>query len=215
MSKSATKGVSRERGERGRSSVETRDRILNAFSDKARRYGIRAVLMGELASELRMSAMTLYKPFKSKDELVAATVDAWALELAAIDALDWEKARTCASVLEVLLAWADAWTAILSQVSPAFFKDLHRDHPEEWQRFNAVIDERQDVAAEYLRPFLREDVDSETVLQMLDMLTRLAADPRFVDKLDVSRRDAVRTAISLWGGGALRERTQLRALRPR
>ena len=45
---------------------------------KAKRAGIRAVLMGELATELRMSAMTLYKHFASKDELVVAMVDAWA-----------------------------------------------------------------------------------------------------------------------------------------
>src|SRR5262245_19749840 len=40
-----------------------RERILVAFSAKAKRAGIRAVVMGELASELRMSPMTLYKHF--------------------------------------------------------------------------------------------------------------------------------------------------------
>lgn len=190
----------------------TRERILAAFSAKARRSGIRAVVMGELASELRMSAMTLYKHFASKDDLVAATVDAWALELAAIEALEWDKARTCASALQVLLSWADAWTASLSQVSPAFFQDLRRDHPHEWERFNALIDERKQVAAEHLRPFLRNDVDPGTVFQMLDLLVTQVASPRFAEKLGIARRDAVRAAISLWGGGALRERARLRPL---
>ena len=101
------------------------ERILAAFSARARRSGIRALLMGELASELRMSAMTLYKHFASKDELVTAMVDAWALELAAIDVLEWEKAKSSRSALELLLGWADAWTAGLSQVSRAFFEDLN------------------------------------------------------------------------------------------
>ena len=105
-----------------------RELILDAFSAKAKRSGIRAVVMGELASELRMSAMTLYKHFASKDELVAAMVDAWALELAAIDALDLGRVDDCNAALERLLTWADAWTASLANVSPAFFKDLHRDH---------------------------------------------------------------------------------------
>ena len=190
--------------------ARVRDRILVAFSARARRSGIRAVLMAELASDLRMSAMTLYKHFASKDELVDAMVDAWALELAAIDALEWEKAKSCASALEVLLSWADAWTASLSQVSPAFFADLHRDHPDAWERFHAVIDERKQVAAGHLRSFVREDADPEIVFQMLDLLVTQAAKPRFVETLGVSRRDAVRAAISLWGGGALRQRTTLR-----
>src|SRR5262245_57962905 len=113
--------------------VRVRERILLLFSSKAKRSGIRAVVMGELASELRMSAMTLYKHFASKDELVSAMVDAWALELAAIDALNLG-APDRDTVLSRLLDWADAWTASLANVSPAFFKDLHRDHRECWDR---------------------------------------------------------------------------------
>src|SRR5262245_31746834 len=104
--------------------ARVRERILVAFSSRAKRSGIRAVVMGELASELRMSPMTLYKHFASKHELVSAMVDAWALELAAIDALDLGGVHDCDEALERLLAWADAWTASLANVSPAFFKDL-------------------------------------------------------------------------------------------
>ncbi len=200
------------RASHGERPERVRERILVAFSARARRTGIRAVLMAELASDLRMSAMTLYKHFASKDDLVDAMVDAWALELAAIDALEWDRAQSCGTALEVLLSWADAWTASLSQVSPAFFADLHRDHPEAWARFNAVIDERKQVAAERLAPFLRDDMQPGVVFPMLDLLVTQAANPRFVERLGVSRREAVRVAIELWGGGALRQRTRLRAV---
>ena len=82
------KAVARAPREPIRDAARVRERILSVFSSKAKRSGIRAVVMGELAAELRMSAVTLYKHFASKDELVSAMVDAWALELAAIDALD-------------------------------------------------------------------------------------------------------------------------------
>jgi AcrR family transcriptional regulator len=194
------------------SSAEVRERILRAFSAKARRSGIRAVLMGELASELRMSPMTLYKHFESKDDLVSATVEAWALDITAIGALEWDKAVDCQSALQVLLSWADAWAEILAEVSPAFFEDLQRDHPDEWRRYRNVINERKLVAARHLRPFLREDAHPSIVFRMLDMLVLQAASPRFVEQVGTSRREAMRQAISLWGGGALRERTQLHAL---
>src|SRR5262245_27451019 len=189
-----------------------RERILRLFSAKAKRAGIRAVLMGELASELRMSAKTLYKHFASKDDLVQAMVDAWALEIAAIQALEWEKVESCASALEVLLVWADAWTASLSQVTPAFFSDLHRDHPDAWQRFQDRITERKMVAAKYLGPYLRDDLHAMTAFAILDNLAMQASDPRFVERLGVSRREAVRTAVSVWGGGALLQRAKLRPL---
>jgi AcrR family transcriptional regulator len=185
-----------------------------AFSSKAKRSGIRAVVMGELASELRMSAMTLYKHFASKDELVSAMVDAWALELAAIEALDLGHLDDCDVALERLLAWADAWTASLSNVSPAFFKDLHRDHPESWARFESQITDRKWAAAPLLAPFLRPDLNPNVAVQMLDHLATWAADPRHAEQLGVSRSEAVRTAVTIWGGGALLRSPKLRVVPP-
>jgi len=205
MSAKSPKGAPQE-------AARVRERILEAFSSKAKRSGIRAVVMGELASELRMSAMTLYKHFASKDELVSAMVDAWALELAAIEALDLVRVDDCDAALERLLSWADAWTASLANVSPAFFKDLHRDHRESWRRFQAQIDARKRAAAPVLGPFLRPDLNPSVALLMLDHLVTWAADPRYAERLGVSRREAVRTAVSLWGNGALLRRPQLRAV---
>ncbi len=179
-----------------------RERILVAFSSKAKRSGIRAVVMGELASDLRMSPVTLYKHFASKDELVSAMVDAWALELAAIEALDLGRAVDRESVHERLQAWAEAWTANLSHVAPSFFSDLHRDHPDCWQRFQSQIDARKWAAAPLLRPLLRPDLDADVALRMLDRMVTEAADPRWAERLGVSRREAVHTAVSIWCGGA-------------
>jgi AcrR family transcriptional regulator len=179
-----------------------RERILVAFSSKAKRSGIRAVVMGELASDLRMSPVTLYKHFASKDELVSAMVDAWALELAAIEALDLGHMTDRESAHDRLQVWAEAWTSSLSHVAPSFFRDLHRDHPECWRRFQSQIDARKWAAAPILRPFLRADLNPNVALQMLDRLVTEAADPRWAERLGVSRREAVHTAVSIWCGGA-------------
>jgi AcrR family transcriptional regulator len=159
-----------------------------------------------------MSPMTLYKHFASKDDLVSAMVDAWALELAAIEALDLVRVDDCNAALDRLLAWADAFTASLANVSPSFFKDLHRDHRECWERFQAQIEERKRAAAPLLGPFLRPELNSNVALLMLDYLVTHVADPRYAERLGVSRREAVRTAVSIWGGGALLQRPKLRAV---
>ena len=189
-----------------------RERILVAFSSKAKRSGIRAVVMGELASDLRMSPVTLYKHFASKDELVSAMVDAWALELAAIEALNLGDMTDRESAHDRLQVWAEAWTSSLSHVAPSFFSDLHRDHPECWRRFQSQIDAKKWAAAPLLRPFLRTDLNPNVALQMLDRMVTEAADPRWAERLGVSRREAVHSAVSIWCGGAFGPEPKLRGV---
>jgi AcrR family transcriptional regulator len=193
--------------------ARVRERILLAFSNKAKRSGIRAVVMGELVSELRMSATTLYQHFASKNELVTAMVEGWALELAAISSLDLGHVSDQEQAHERLLAWADAWTANLAHVSPAFFQDLHRDHPDSWQRFNSLIEQRKLAAAPVLQPLLRPELNPNVALRMLDFMVTEAADPRFAERLGVSRREAVHTAVSIWCAGALQPEPRLRLTR--
>jgi hypothetical protein len=90
-------------------------------------------------------------------------------------------------------------------VSPAFFRDLQRDHPARWRRFNALIDDRKNVAATYLGPFVRDDLHAAATFLMLDQIVLQASDTPFAERLGISRREAVRTAVLVWGGGALVE----------
>ncbi len=203
MPRPARKRTENPRGGPAADADRVRERILVAFSAKAKRSGIRAVVMGELASELRMSPVTLYKHFASKDDLVSAMIDAWALELAAIDALDLGHIPDCDVALERLLIWADAWTANLSNVAPSFFGDLSREHPDSWDRFQKQLDARKWAAAPLLTPFLRPELNANVALQMLDRFVTQAADPRYAERLGVSRSEAVHTVVSIWCGGAL------------
>jgi hypothetical protein len=47
---------------------------------------------------------------------------------------------------------------------------------------------------------------------MLDHLGTWAADPRYAERLGVSRSEAVRTAVSIWCAGALVRGPPLRAV---
>ena len=55
-------------------------------------------------------------------------------------------------------------------------------------------------------------MSTNTALLMLDYLVTHVADPRNAERLGISRREAVRTAVSIWGGGAFRQRAKLRAV---
>jgi AcrR family transcriptional regulator len=183
--------------------------ILDAFTVKAKRIGLRALIMTELASELRMSASTLYKLYPSKESLASACVDRWADELGAAEVTRRKPQRVerGAAVprdgFDRFLLWVDAWADANAALSPAFTRDLRTDYPSVWRRYGAVVRARKRRGAEMLRPLLKPDVDERVAFALLDRIFSIVLDPEFADRLHVSRREALRTAVSIWAGGAL------------
>lgn len=189
---------------------QVREQILAAFSAKAKRFGLRALIMTDLAAELRMSATTLYRLFPSKEALALACVERWANELGAAEATKRDPAR---SGFEQYMHWLEAWADANAALSPAFARDLKSDYPAVWQRYREVLNERKRRGAALLRPLLKPDVDARVAFALLDRIFALVLDPQFADRLSVSRREAIRGAVSIWASGALARRGELRSLR--
>ena len=189
-----------------------RERILRAFSEKAKRSGLRSVVMAELASELRMSATTLYKHFSSKEELVLALVERWVMEVAAAEAVTAERPEI-RTPLDRVRHWAEVWSASMSELSVAFIQDLQREYPVAWELFWEGIEERKRVGAELLRPLLKPELNAEVALEMLSLALARVADPRFADRMGTSRSEAIQTAVSVWASGAIAREGQLRPIR--
>lgn len=192
-----------------------REQILEAFAIKAKAIGLRAVMMGELASELRVSASTLYKHFPSKEALTLACVDRWASELAAAEAAEPKAAQTGARPrggFEQFMGWVDAWADANAALSPAFARDLESDYPAAWRRYRREIDERKRRGAELLRPVLKSELEPRVALAVLDLILTTVLRPEFADRLRISRHEALRTAVTIWAGGAVDRRGKLRAV---
>lgn len=188
-----------------------RERILSAFSTRAKRDGIRAVMMGELARELRMSASTLYKHFASKQALTEACVERWALELAAAEAAEPDP-RAKRDPFEQFMHWLSVWADANASLSPAFARDLRTDYPAAHGRFREVIAERRRRGAALLRPALRDDIDQRVALGILGLLLDEVLKPDFADRLRISRHEAMRSAVAIWAGGALKRGGKLSML---
>lgn len=179
----------------------TRDRILAAFSDRAKRHGIRSVVMGDLATELGMSMATLYGRFSSKEKLVAAMVDRWCVELATHDVLiEGEDVP----IHERFRIWGDAWSRRIVDYTPAFFSDLARDYPEQSARLQAGLAARKEKGDGILRPHLRRDIHPAAAFALLDLILAHAHDPRLSDRVGLARQEVIRTTLEIWAQGALK-----------
>jgi AcrR family transcriptional regulator len=191
--------------------TDARERILEVFSAKAKRSGLRSLLMTELATELRMSAATLYKLYPSKEALALACVDRWADELGAAEAAKRDSDPSLDG-FERYLRWIDAWADANAEISPAFSHDLRADYPAVWQRYRDVLDDRKRLGAALLRPLLKRGLDERVAFAVLDTIFSTVIQPAFAEHLKVSRREALRVAVTIWAGGALAREGKLRSL---
>lgn len=188
-----------------------REQILEAFSAKAKAVGIRSVMMGELATELRISVSTLYKHFPSKEALTLACVDRWAIELAASGAAQ-EGGSIKRDPFEQVMYWVDAWAEVNATISPAFMRDLESDYPVAFRRYREVVRERKERGAALLRPLLKPELDERVAFAVMDMILRTVLRQEFADKLRITRAEAIRSALAIWAGGAVDRRGKLSAL---
>lgn len=193
---------------------EARERIIDAFLSRARQIGIRSVVMGELASDLHMSPSTLYRYFRSKKDLVEACAESWADDLAAATSLD--EIPPNSSPTEQVSLWADSWADSVSRYSNAWWRDLRRGYPDAWATFEHAIRLQKERGAARLRPYLRNDVHAGIALAVIELIIDNIPDPDLCDKLGVTRREAIRSAIALWSRGALVEQRipSLQVVRP-
>jgi AcrR family transcriptional regulator len=189
---------------------QLKQRILEAFSAKAKRHGLRSVMMAEFASELRMSATTLYKLYPSKEALALACVERWAKELAATDAA--APGPHAPEGFAGFMRWVEAWAEANSRLSPAFRRELHSDYPAAWRRYRAVIQQLKEQGAARLQPALKPDVDARVALAILNTILEQVVEPEFAERLRLPRREAIRAALTIWAAGALDRRAKLHAV---
>ena len=167
--------------------------------------------MNELATELRMSVSTLYKLYPSKEALAAACVDRWVHELGASKISKPEGSDG----FDQFMLWIDAWADANASISPDFARDLRSDYPVVWRRYREVIDTQKRRGAALLRPLLKPEVDAGVAFALLDRIFAIVLQPEFADRLHISRREALRSAVTIWAGGALSRRGKLRSVRVR
>jgi hypothetical protein len=109
--------------------------------------------------------------------------------------------------------WIDAWADANAALSPAFMQDLKTEYPAVWDTYRSVVSERKARGAALLRPLLKPEVDERVAFAVLDTIFTTVLAPEFATRLQVSRREAIRSAVAIWAGGALARRGQLRSLR--
>jgi AcrR family transcriptional regulator len=202
VSDDATRSGERDDATRsGQRADATRDRIVDAFIGRARLLGPRSVVMAELSAELGISTRTFYKHFRSKAELMLEVVTRFAEEAARRQESRFARKLT---PLERILEAAYGWLDDRDRFSAIFWKEARQQYPEAMAVWDATQRVLMATARERALPDLREGLPPDLAISLLFSSVEQAADPRFCDRLGISRQEAVTHAGEIWARGALR-----------
>ncbi len=172
--------------------------IVDAFAEKAKVLGIRSISMSDLASTLRMSTKTLYKYFRTKEELVHELVVRWE---ARIHRPINNYGTT--DLLEILRYWVKVWVENDAQYSTAFWLDLKTGYPQLYQVYVDSLYERMRTMRAHVTPFLRDDIDAEYAWASYFILMTASSQAKTFEKLSMTREQCVFAAFDFWVKAAL------------
>jgi len=175
--------------------------ILRAFSAHAKRLGIRAIVMSELSAELGISKKTIYKYYASKEQMVEAMIERWQKRL--VSSRDEIAHPTDGDPIRALKGWINLWNSTDAKYSDVFWKDLRKDYPLLYTRYQSAMLERSAEIRRLLNPMLRPGISDEFALRSYAALIEGARKPEFADAVEMTRQQAMLVAVDIWLRGVL------------
>ena len=178
--------------------MDSRDRIIQGAAELFRTYGIKAVTMDSIATQLGMSKRTIYEVFSDKDELLIGVLT-WMVEKQkdlVKKVLD-ESENAIAAIFKLLEINSDHF----QQISPAFFSDLKKYHNEvlvnksnkyEMPDYSNNLEVIERGIKEKL---FRREINADLVNRCLFTLFRSTMDTNLYPYEKFSRRDVIRNVV--------------------
>jgi AcrR family transcriptional regulator len=147
-----------------------RARIIAAAGRLFFHRGFVHVTADDMAAELGISKATLYKEFRSKEEILRAVIQGFTDEMVGgVDSLIRDETLNFVEKLARLLAF---FGSRLSQLGTLFIRDIQRSAPavweeiEEFRRDKIIINFKTILEAGQRHGLFRGDIDLDLLLQM-------------------------------------------------
>lgn len=157
--------------------MDIKQRIQQKAEELFRRYGIRSVTMDEISYQLGISKKTLYQSYTDKEEIVDAVINNVLSDNRCKCTEDRDQSDN--AVHEIFLAF-DHVAEMFSELNPGILFDLHKYHPNVYQKFNAFKYEflynviRQNLERGIAEELYRPEINIEIVTRFRIESTMMA-----------------------------------------
>jgi AcrR family transcriptional regulator len=175
--------------------MDYRQRIIEEAAGMFRTYGIRAVTMDMLSSQMGISKRTIYEVFSDKDELLAGVLKWMAVRQREIMEKTLEESD---NVIEAIFKILNIMMDHFKNMSPAFQMDMKRLHHHvmsklegmndlPFVRNNAIIIERG-----IREGVFRKDIDVEIINKCMLEVAKMSNDREIFPPDDFPNKDVIR-----------------------
>ena len=200
-------------GDPGREDPALRGRVLAAARDLFLERGFLRATADDIAGELGVSKATLYKAFRSKDDILRAAVrDTMAEMQSDVERLVDDGSLGFVEKITALLAFL---AERMSRLGPVLVRDIQRAVPDLWQE---ILDFRRDkilrnfgiiLEAGRAEGFIRSDVEPDILLRMFLNLVQQIVTPEEVGRTGRSPAALLGSVIKVFFQGILTDKGRL------
>jgi len=205
-----TKRVFRVSNRAGKPDPALRARIVGAGRELFLDHGFVRVTADEIAGQVGISKATLYKEFKSKEEILRAVVREFLNEIIGrVDALIHDETMGFVERLVTLFTFVGRR---ISQFGPHFVRDLQKSAPLVWKE---IDDFRRDkiltnfkniLAAGHEQGLFRGDIDMDLLLRMFLKLIEEFVNPASIIRSGRTPAETFESVIKVFFQGILTDK---------
>ncbi len=176
--------------------MDYRQKIIEEGAMMFRTYGIRAVTMDMLASQLGISKRTIYEVFSDKDELLMGVLK-WMVEKQ--HSVMTKIFNESENVIEAIFKMLDLMTDHFQRMSPAFQMDMKRLHRELQKKPEELFDlpyfsNNSDILSRGIKEgVFRDDIDVEITNKCLFEVARMSNDKDVFPSDDFTKQEVIRS----------------------
>lgn len=184
-----------------------RERIISAFAELSRGKGFYRVTVDEVATQAGLSKRTIYRYFKSKDEIIEAVIDEF------LSRMGQEVDKIVASQKTP----EEIFTHILNNffhvgrniINPMVMQDLSQHYPHYWKK----IDEfRMGKAVNLIKAFLRQsnrgytrEINPHIITTVVLTSIQAVLNPDFILTHGLTLEETVKQLLEFFKHGFLKE----------
>jgi AcrR family transcriptional regulator len=150
--------------------MDTKERIIIESLKLFMRFGIRSITMDTIAKNLGTSKRTIYELFKNKDELLESCI---VHRMAEEEKNNAEIMKNSANIIEAFLTHIKKNINLMSSISPMFFRDARKYHPEVFRRKGNEREEKDYVKiVGYINTgkqegFIRQEINVDIIAKLM------------------------------------------------
>ncbi len=198
----------------GESTSDRPSPLVSRISEAAARLflsrGFVRVTADDIAAEVGISKATLYREFRSKEEILRAVVRGSMAEISGgVDSLLSDERLGFVERLTLLLAFIGGR---ISQFGPLFIRDIQKGAPaiwkeiEDFRRGKLAANFRTILAAGHKQGLFRGDVDPDLLLNMFQKLIESFINPAEILRSGKSPAETFESVIKVFFQGILTDR---------